>query len=142
MRELVLVVCLSQRGCNMTQALFLTEEEVKKRKKNELINRCMTIWAESATEYRLLPYKYFFLLNEKRAAGLPLRKLKIDLLADYPEVCFFRIFDEPSAKAWLEDMELDTLERELDHLESLSTNYSYVSLKSWVFDTIYSLSRK
>lgn len=123
--------------------LYFTDEDVERRKKERLISKAMELWRGNAAEYRVLPIRYFFLLSEKRAAGLPLRGLSKSELDDYPEVYFFRITEEQVARDWLKTLEMYQLRKEVERLDFvLKSDYSYVTLKSWVADSIYCLAHQ
>ena len=127
----------------MTQELFQTEEKKDLRKKEQLVKRGMLLWNECASEYRMLPFKYLFLLEEKRRLKMTLNRLNMGRIEEYPEITFFRILEAEEARVWLEDKELKELEKELELIEFILTgDHSYRSLKAWVIDATYSLTRK
>lgn len=123
--------------------VFITKEEREQQEREALIQRAMQLWADNAAEYRILPIKYFFLLEEKRRAGMPLRKINNSRIDEYPDVCLFRFFDEESARVWLEEKKSYELKHEIEEIEYiLHANHAYVSLKSWTTDALYALAHQ
>ena len=120
-----------------TLTLFQTKESKKQAKRAELIARALSFWANSAEEYRNLPYKYFFCLAEKRRLGLSKKGLPLKE-EDWPRLPLFYIMDFEVAKEWLEQKstkELIELVNSLD--EVIHYNYAYCSMREWVRDATY-----
>ena len=127
----------------MAQGLFVTEEIIEQRKHDALVQRGMSLWAQKAEDYRVLPFKYLFLLGLLKERRLKLKKLPKNRLDDYPDVPLFNIFEKAEAEAWLEEKDIPDLERELEHIDFLlKTSYTYTSLKSWLVDAVYRLENK
>ena len=129
----------------MAQELFRNRETEARERKDRLVKRGLLLWRQYAEEYRVLPYKYFFYLVEKKKAKLKLNKIpSVHCDADeYPEIPFFRILNPDEALVWLEDMDVDTLQEEISNIQFIiDTNYLYKSMKEWVAEAIYLLSHK
>ena len=123
------------------QGVYETEMSAREaRMRAHLIDRLMIYWRECAEEYRILPFKYLFLLEEKRKAKVKLKRLMGKPLDEYPEIPFFRITASQEARAWCESKRTGELEYELYRLEfTLGGDHSYRSLKAWISDTNYTL---
>lgn len=127
----------------MAQELFISEETRERARKERLVNKGMRLWCDYAEEYRVLPYKYFFYLAEKKSAGMKLNKICATFCSEdnYPEIPFFRILDIGDALAWLKEKDSDELESLLGEIEFLlGSNYLYRSMREWVIEAIYLLS--
>ena len=127
----------------MAQELFMNQETRERARKERLVKRGMQLWNDYAKEYRVLPYKYFFYLEEKKTAGIRLNKIRATFCREenYPEVPFFRILYISEAIAWLEDKTSDELEKEFEAIEfMIDGDYLYRSMKEWVAEAVYLLS--
>ena len=124
----------------MAQEVYDIENDAREqRRRANLIGRMMSLWRECAEDYRVLPFKYLFLLEEKRKAKIKLKKPTLRL-EDYPVVPFFNILLEEDAKEWLNSKNTDELDYEIYRLSSvLEDDYTYRTIKDWVVDANYTL---
>lgn len=125
----------------MAQDLFETDEMRKSKKRDELIARGMLLWFQCAEEYRVLPYKYLFLMDEKKSLKIPVKKISHFRFEEYQDLQFFKILSEDEARAWLEDKTLSELTREVERIEKfINEDYIYRSIKCWVAEAIYTIA--
>lgn len=121
----------------MAQSVFQTKETKEQAKREELIAQAIGLWKLSAEEYRILPYKYFFCLAEKRRLGLSINKLPLQE-EDWPQVPLFYILSEDYAKFWLKQKTTKELVQLVEQVqEVIGYNYAYCSIKEWVRDATY-----
>ncbi|MBR3252901.1 hypothetical protein IKF84_02420 [Candidatus Saccharibacteria bacterium] len=128
----------------MAQEIFKTEEKRKREELESQVKKAISLWRNNAAEYRSLPLKYDFLLNEKRAANIkPLKAVSKRMLDEYPKIPLFDLFTEEEAKIFIEDLKASgELGKTIEKVEFvLSTNYTYNTLKDWVKETRYELSK-
>ena len=127
----------------LAQETYDVENDAKERRRRvNLIGRMMTLWRECAEDYRVLPFKYLFLLEEKRRAKITLKKPTLRL-EDYPSIPFFDILVEEEAREWLNSKSTDELDYEIYRLSSiLQDDYTYRTIKDWVVDANYKLQHK
>lgn len=127
----------------MAQELFISKETRERARREQLIKKGLQLWRDHAEEYRVLPYKYFFYLTEKKIAGIKLNKICSTFCTEenYPEIPLFRILHTSEALAWLSDKTTEELEAELDEIVFvIGGDYLYRSMREWVAEAIYLLS--
>lgn len=115
--------------------------ETYSRTRQELMERALRLWQVHAELYRIMPIQYQFLLAEKRRLNIaPINKIKKCVLDDYPEIPFFAILDEPSARIRLEgmsDMGLLCLVKWIENV--VGCNQAYRTLRNRIIDFNYAI---
>ena len=117
--------------------IFTTKEQKDKQKRKELIEKALTLWARHAEEYRNLPYRYFFLLEEKTRLGLTPNQLPLTE-KDWPRIPLFYIINGDEAREWLKQKRTTEIYLMIERIEeAVGYNYAYCSIKEWVKDAKY-----
>lgn len=74
-------------------------------KRQRLVARAMQLWHIHAESYRTNPLRYQMMLRAKRELGIqPLNPIRKSVLKEYPDIPFFRIYDEQLAEEALRKM--------------------------------------
>lgn len=128
----------------MTQELYKSRRELEVERNETLAKSALTLWRNHAEPFRTLPDEYHSLLHEKEERKIfPLKKLSAEVLNEYPDVPFFNIVEERDAvlqiKKWASD---GTLSNNVRKIQNALESYYYKTMKSWVVDNRYVISKK
>lgn len=129
----------------MTHELFKTEADFKKKQLEQDMKEALEFWQYYAADYREIPRKYQALLEKKRELGLkPLNKLSVSDLKGYPKIAFLDIVEESEALAQIDLWaESGALRHMIDKIRAeLTASYSYNTMKAWVLDSAWLISKK
>ncbi|MBQ3413684.1 hypothetical protein IJH33_02435 [Candidatus Saccharibacteria bacterium] len=111
--------------------------------KESLIAQGLVLWMDRAENYRTLILRYLFLAEEKRRFKMAVHRITNWVLDDYPKIPLFRFWQIDDARAYLEDMNLRDLKKEIYQIEQATgTNYAYNTLSSWVAEAEYLIAHK
>ena len=128
-----------------THELFSKEETLKKKQLEQDISEALEFWQCYAADYREIPHRYQALLEKKRELGIkPLNKLSVSDLRGYPKIPFLDILEESEALAQIDLwVASGVLRHMIDKIKAeLTSSYSYNTMKSWVRDSSWLITKK
>lgn len=131
-----------ERGeLNMSTKIFISEEEILKKEREEALKHAIRLWELFSEEYKTLLDKYYKCLEEKKKRKLTLYKLPITK-EDYPNIPFLKIQDHYSAENFLNRKSTREIRQIINAVEeAVRYNYAYSSIKEWIRDANYLIAR-
>lgn len=114
----------------------------------ELEGQAIQLWRTNAEEYRNLIPEYHRLLEkkvwlkayEKGCRSMPLRRLPKDVLDGLIKIPFFDIKNEEGAIAFINEADIHELNRLIATISTALSSYSYVTIRSKIFDYRYEIA--
>lgn len=129
----------------MTQEIFKTRESIRNSELKGEKKRAFELWKNFGPVYRMLPLQYETLVEERKKLGLTSPKLiKRSVISLYPEIEFLALTSEAEVTSLIKKWATDgSLQSRMDRVEeTFKTNVSINTLRSWITDFNYSVSRK
>lgn len=128
----------------MTQELYKSRKRAEIERNEALAKTALMLWRNNAESYRTLPNDYRCILHEKEEKKIfPLKKLPSEVVNEFPEIPFFDIVEEREAvlqiKQWADK---GTLSNNVRKIQNAIDSYYYKTMKSWVVDNRYIISKK
>lgn len=125
----------------MGTKVFITEEDKKQITRKELEGRAISLWSTYSEEYKTLPFKYFFCLQEKRARRLKLNRLPVSV-EDYPNLPLLYQARYDDLERYIKRLSSYELRYIVEDTEdAVKHNYVITSLREWLKDATYLIKR-